>query len=86
MGMEGKKAAKDFTQAKRGKNESGYLYRKVFRDKVGKLVRAGHTADRACNLIYEAYGQRTGITEILRRMKIDRKAGLQPDCITVRRF
>ena len=86
MGMEGKKAAKDFTLAQRGKNKSQYLFCKVFWDKIGELVWVGHTADRACDLIYEANGQRIGVTEIIKRMKTDGKARLWPDCIAVRCF
>ena len=58
-------------------------WRKVFWDKISKLVLAGHTADRACDLVYEAYGHSTSVTEIIRRMAADKKARLWPDCIAV---
>ena len=36
------------------------------------MVRAGHTADRACNLVYEAYGHSTGVTETTRKLDFGR--------------
>ena len=62
VGMEGKKAAKLFTSAERGNCKTMYSFRKVFWDKISELVLAGHTADRACDLVYEAYGQSTGVS------------------------
>ena len=86
VGTEGRKAAKLFTAAERGQCKTMYLFRKVFWDKISELILAGHTADRACDLVYEAYGHSTGVTKILRRMAVDRKARLWPDCIAVWRF
>ena len=73
VGTEGRKAAKLFTAAERGQCKMMYSFRKVFWDKISELILAGHTADRACDLVYEAYGHSTGVTEILRRMAVDRK-------------
>ena len=85
-GMGGNKAAKDFTSAERGKAKTKYSARKVFWDKISELVRAGHTSERACDLVYEAYGHSTGVSEVLRRMAVDRRANIWPDYIRVRRF
>jgi len=85
-GMGGNKAAKYFTSAERGKAKTKYSARKVFWDKTSELVRAGHTSERACDLVYEAYGHSTGVSEVLRRMAVDRRANIWPDCIRVRRF
>ena len=82
-GMDGNKAAKDFTSAERGKVKATYSQRKVFWDKISELVRAGHTADRACDLVYQAYGHSASVTQIIRRMQADRRANLWPDCIKV---
>ena len=84
--MDGNKAAKDFTAAERGKIKTKYSARKVFWDKIAELVRAGHTSDRACDLVYQAYDHSTGVSEVLRRMAVDHRANLWPDCIRVRRF
>ena len=78
FGAPGKKAAKDFTSAERGKVKYKYCFRKAFWDKVSEMCRAGMSANRACDKVYEAYGQRTSITAILRQMKHDRKHGWPP--------
>ena len=43
--------------------------------KVSKLVRAGYTADRVCELIYIAYGQKLSVTAIIKRLIADKKFG-----------
>ena len=58
-------AAKDFTVAERGKVKTKRSAQKIFWDKVAKLVRAGHTSERACGLIYQAYDHSTGVSEVL---------------------
>ena len=63
-----------------------YSFCNVFWDEISELILAGHTAGRACDLVYEAYGHSTGVTEILRRMAVDRKARLWLDCIAVWHF
>ena len=86
VGSTGKKAAKDFTSAERGAHKSIYSLRKVFWEKIAELVRAGMTADRACDLVYEAYGLSLSVTEILRKMRTDRKRNTWPEQIRVRRY
>ena len=80
--MGGNKAAKDFTAAERGKVKTKYSARKVFWDKVSELDRAGQTSDRACDLVYQTCGHNTGMSEVLRRMAVDRRANLWPDCVS----
>ena len=84
--MGGNKAAKDFTAAERGKVKTKYSARKVFLDKVAELVRAGHTSDRTCDLVYQTYGHSTGVSEVLRWMAVDRRVNLWLDCVQVRRL
>ncbi len=86
VGFSGKKAAKDFTSAERGAHKTKYSFRKVFWDKISELVRAGHTADRACDLVYEAYGPSLPVTQILKKTRMDRKNNTWPDQIRVRRY
>ena len=85
VGATGKKAAKDFTTAERGKEKSKFSFRKVFWDKVGELVQADHSADVVCDRLYEHYGQSTSVTKILRGMHADKKLGVWPDTLVVRR-
>ena len=82
-GMGGNKAAKDFTLTERGKVKTKYSAQKVFWDKVAELVRAGHTSDRACDLVYQAYGHNTGVSEVPRRIAVNRRANIWLDCVRV---
>ena len=74
-GLGGNKPARDFTRQERGHVKFVYSRRKVFWEVMCKLVRAGHTSDSAIDLIYDIYGQNRGVTEILRRLAIDRRNG-----------
>jgi len=56
VGITGRKPARIFTRAERGRTKFIYYRRKVFWDTVAGLVRAGYTAHAAINQIYEAYG------------------------------
>ena len=57
FGLNGKKAAKHFTRAERGKVKFAYCRRKVFWDVIVKLVHAGHTSDSAVDEVYNCYGR-----------------------------
>ena len=84
VGMDGNKAAKDFTSVERRKVKTKYSTRKVFWNKVSELVQAGHTSNRACDLFYQVYDHITGVSEVLRRMAVNHRANLWPDCVRVR--
>ena len=85
VGCGGKKAAKDFTAHERGRVKTMYSFRKVFWDKCGAMVDAGYSADVACDMIHQAYGQRTSVSKILRQMGTDRKNGTWPESLIIRR-
>ena len=76
FGMNGMKPAKDFTSHERGANKFTYCQCKVFWDAVNQLIARGHTLDTAVDRIYEAYGWRKSICEILRLMAHDRRQGV----------
>jgi len=78
FGSAGFKAASSFTSHERGKVKSLFSMRKPFWDKCDELVRAGMTAQVACDTIYRAYGENLPVTQILRRMKEDRRANSWP--------
>ena len=79
FGLSGKKAAKDFTRAERGKVKFAYCRRKVFWDVIVKLVNAGHTSDSAVDEVYNCYGRSLPVSTILRKMVHDRKTGGHPN-------
>ena len=67
FGVNGQKAAKNFTSRERGANRFTYSRRKVFWDKVRELVRAGHTSFTTIDLISNVYRNRS-VTQIINVM------------------
>ena len=82
----GRKPAKDFNSGERGAVRSVYSFRKPLLDKVAELVRAGDTANVACDKIYAVYGEGLSVATILRKMRADRKHGTWPDRLLVHRL
>jgi hypothetical protein len=65
-----------FSQAERGgKVKHKYCRHKVIWMMVCGLVRQGYTSDTAIDLIYSVYGQQMSVTNIINRIKKDRKDG-----------
>ena len=78
FGFSGCKPAKEWTTVEHGRDRFNYYRRNVFWMKVSELVRAGYTADRACELIYSVYGQKLSVTAIIKRLIADKKFGGHP--------
>lgn len=49
-----------------------YSRRLIVWHTIAQLVRANHTADRAIDLIYTAYGNNKTVTDIIKLMRRDR--------------
>ena len=64
VGIGGRKAAKLFNSAERGRVKHKYSLRKVFWDQVIKMIRRGYTAHTAIDKIYEVYTARDSVTNI----------------------
>ncbi|KAI2510702.1 hypothetical protein MHU86_3650 [Fragilaria crotonensis] len=75
MGIGGRKAAREFTSIERGRVKCVYCKRKVVWDKIAEMIRAGHSAQVAIDMIYHAYGAGTSVTEIIKLMRRDNAAG-----------
>lgn len=75
FGLNGFKAAKDFTVSERGKEKYKYYRRNCFWKQVAELIRAGDSADRACDKFYEVYGGDKSVTQILNCIIADKKNG-----------
>ena len=71
FGSPGKKPARDFTPAERGKVKHTYYMRKFLWNTVAEMVRSGIDANVACDKIYEVYGQNQSVTKILNALKRD---------------
>eukprot|EP00984_Skeletonema_dohrnii_P025522 scaffold14697_cov128-Skeletonema_dohrnii-CCMP3373.AAC.1 len=52
--------------------------RKFLWETVSELVRAGHNAHAACDMIYNVYGESLSVTKILDRLRADAKTGGNP--------
>ena len=52
-----------------------YHQRKIVWDLIAGLVRQGHTADTAIDIIYAIYGGQTSVTNIINGLKRDQKSG-----------
>jgi hypothetical protein len=78
FGIGGRKAAKLFNTAQRGKNKYKYHRRKVIWDKIIQLIRRGHTYHTAIDEIYRVYGVESTVTEIINKMRVDRGRGGHP--------
>jgi hypothetical protein len=81
-GIGGRKPAKDFTAAERGKVKYGYHRRKVVWDVISLRVRAGDSAQIAVDRIYDIYGGAgSTVSSIINRMRRDRQIynGCHPD-------
>jgi hypothetical protein len=81
-GIGGRKAAKDFTPAERGREKCKYSRRKIVWDVINTMIRAGFTSQAAVDKIYEVYGQRSTTSSIIERMRADRiRHGVHPDLL-----
>ena len=77
IGLEGNKAAKDFTQHERGAVKHNYCRRNVFWEVVERLMRRGHTSRVAIDMIRAAYGLSKSVTQVINLMRDDRTRGIQ---------
>ena len=69
------KPAKDFTSNERGKDRYNYYKRNVFWSQVSLMIRAGYTAETACDKIYSVYGACLPVSKIIKLMIRDKKYG-----------
>ena len=78
VGIGGRKAARLFTPAERGRVKHKYTRRKVVWDTVSRLVRGGLQSDTAIDQIYNVYGRENSVTAIINAMLTDRKNNTIP--------
>ncbi|ETN00948.1 hypothetical protein PPTG_17274 [Phytophthora nicotianae INRA-310] len=78
FGLNGVKAAREYTAAERGANKFAYSRRKMFWDVVATMVRAGYSSDVAVDRIYAIYGRQLPVTSILLALRRDKQQGGHP--------
>lgn len=82
FGIGGRKPAKDFTTAERGRCKYKYCRRKIVWDCISRLIRSGYTDDVAIDRIYQCYGANRSVSNIIEAMKRDRRDGGHPNLRT----
>jgi hypothetical protein len=75
FGLQGRKAAKRFSTRERGAAKYKYHRRKVVWDMIVQMIRQGHTYLTAIDEIYGIYGREATVTQIINRMRKDRRRG-----------
>ena len=78
FGIGGRKPAKLFSNAERGKVRYSYSLRKHFWSLMQKMIRNGYTFNSAIDKIYDVYDRSRSVTKILRQIRIDSKSGGHP--------
>ena len=78
FGIGGRKPAKLFSNAERGKVRYSYSLRKHFWSLMQKMIRNGYTFNSAIDKIYDVYDRSRSVTEILQQIRIDSKSGGHP--------
>jgi hypothetical protein len=78
-GLEGNKAAKDFTSVERGRVKFKFCRRKCFWEVMVKLCNAGFTDLSSIDKVHQAYGMKLSVSAILALMMKDRKVGGHPN-------
>ncbi|ETP31664.1 hypothetical protein F442_19500 [Phytophthora nicotianae P10297] len=78
FGLNGVKAAREYTAAERGVNKFAYSRRKIFWDVVATMVRAGYSSDVAVDRIYAIFGRQLPVTSILLALRRDKQQGGHP--------
>lgn len=78
FGLNGRKAARDFTTAERVRQRSMYSRRLVFWNVICRMINKGYSAERAVDVVYAHYGSRNTMTKILKNMARDKRTGDLP--------
>ena len=73
FGIGDRRPAKSFSRKERGMCRHLYSKRNIFWSLVVEMVRRGNTANSAIDKIYEVYGFKTSVTDILRELQKDKK-------------
>ena len=73
FGIAGRRPAKTFSKEERGRDRYNYYKRNIFWSLVVEMVRRGRSANEAIDTIYQAYGYKTSITHIIKKLQDDKK-------------
>jgi hypothetical protein len=76
VGLDGGKAARDFTSSERGANRYAYSRRKVFWDAVAGLLQMGYTIYLAVDRVCETYKKRLSVMMIMDAIIVEEQVGI----------
>ena len=76
FGFQGCKPTKDWTASERGKDRFKYYKRNIFLVQVSEIVWAGHTGDRAIDMIHRVYCANLSITKIIHKIADKKLKGI----------
>ena len=74
FGIGGRRPAKSFSKEERGMDRYNFYKRNVFWSLVVEMVQRGRSANEAIDNIYQAYGYKTSVTQIIRKLQEDKKS------------
>ena len=75
FGIGGRVPAKNFTSVQKGQVKAQYYQRNLVWKCISQLTNKGHTAESACEKIYQAYGSNLSVSMIIKKMQVDNKNG-----------
>ena len=73
FGIGGRRPAKTFSKEERGTDRFNYYKRNIFWSLVVEMVHRGRSANDAIDKIYQAYGYKTSVTKIIKKLQDDKK-------------
>merc|ERR1712087_383052 len=75
VGSGGRKAAKNFSAKERTRVKDNYYRRKKFWKKVETMIKSGMSSGEAIDRIYQAYGRKSTVSAIVKKLIRDEKGG-----------
>ena len=73
FGIGGRRPAKTLSKEERGEDRYKFYKRNIFWSLVVEMVKRGRSANEAIDAIYRAYGYKTSVTDIIKKLQEDKK-------------
>ena len=73
FGIGGRRPAKSFSKEERGMDRYNYYKRNIFWSLVVEMVQRGRSANESIDKIYQVYGYKSSVTQIIKKLQEDKK-------------
>ena len=73
FGIGGRRPAKTLSKEERWEDRYKFYKRNIFWSLVVEMVKRGRSTNEAIDAIYQAYGYKTSVTEIIKKLQEDKK-------------